>query len=92
MSIKEYFAKVQAISEKIIVEPLNDRMVDSVACFERTVLGTIKPNSVKDIQGIVALSNEYLIPLYPVSKGKKLGLRNCLASTRICYFEFRESE
>ncbi len=47
---------------------------DSVCSSTRQVVAVLMPGSAEDIQKIVAIANEYHVPLYPISCGKQWGL------------------
>ncbi|MFC1492951.1 FAD-binding protein [candidate division KSB1 bacterium] len=41
--------------------------------LKKNVLGIVYPGNTDEVQKIVRIANDYLIPLYPVSRGKNIG-------------------
>ncbi len=52
--------------------------------IERAVVGIVYPNTVLEVEKIVALANEYAVPLYPISRGKNIGYGEKLPAKAGC--------
>ena len=46
----------------------------SVCASKREVVAVLKPSSTEQVQRVVAIANEFKVPLYPISTGKQWGM------------------
>jgi len=51
-----------------------DIYTQSVCASERQVVAVLKPVSLEQVQKLVAVANEFKVPLYPISCGKQWGM------------------
>lgn len=51
-----------------------DAYTSSVCASSREVVAVLKPVSMEQVQQVVAVANEYKVPLYPISCGKQWGM------------------
>ncbi len=52
--------------------------LNNVGCFKRSLSAVVLPGTSGEVGKVVALSNQYLVKLYPISCGKNWGYGSCL--------------
>lgn len=63
-------------SDKVFFEPLDRRSYQDKFAVDDALhhpAGAVSPETVEEIQAVVAIANEYRLPLFPIARGKNLG-------------------